>query len=226
MVRKRSRPFLTFCSRRFRLQLGGTSAGESPTPTKTAPNALPAAGSQPIRSTACARSTSTSTALLASSASPARSIWLRWMRTLGCTSTTVPRRMGGKWVGFLYVYLSKYIYNIYIYNYTYIHTYMHTYIHTFIHSFIHSFIHTYIHTYIFTYLRIFTLHVSLSLRNPRPLDSLRLDARNSEYEKHIKTFVGQSFNPWPHMGSVTLSLDPLWASSGSQCSQTLALAGG
>ena len=34
-------------------------------------------------------------------------------------------RMGGKWVGFLYVYLSKYIYNIYIYNYTYIHTYMH-----------------------------------------------------------------------------------------------------
>lgn len=66
---------------------------QRPTPTKTVPSALLAAGSLPTRSTACDRSTSISTAHHASSASPEKSTSSKWTKILVCTSMTALLRI-------------------------------------------------------------------------------------------------------------------------------------
>ena len=66
---------------------------QRPTPTKTVPSALLAAGSLPTRSSACDRSTSISTAHHASSASPEKSTSSKWTKILVCTSMTALLRI-------------------------------------------------------------------------------------------------------------------------------------
>ena len=66
---------------------------QRPIPTKTVPSALLAAGFLPIRSTACDRSISISTAHHASSASPEKSTSSKWTKILVCTSTTALLRI-------------------------------------------------------------------------------------------------------------------------------------